>query len=240
MAFTSKTLSFLRSLKRNNTREWFHAHRDEFDAHCRQPMIAIVERLAVDLGRAAPELVIDPKASLFRQFRDTRFSEDKSPMKTNIAATFPNRQLGRMNGAGLYFEVAPGWVWIGGGIYAPETWQLQLVREKIAAHPRRLRAIVESPAVKKLGGLQGERLTRVPRGFAKDHPAAAYLMQKQFLAYREEPAAFATTPHFYRDLLGTFKALVPLLRYLNEPLIEAGRTDRQAHILSDQRLGARK
>jgi uncharacterized protein (DUF2461 family) len=168
MAFTSKTLSFLRSLKRNNTREWFHAHRDEFDAHCRQPMIAIVERLAVDLGRAAPELVIDPKASLFRQFRDTRFSEDKSPMKTNIAATFPNRQLGRMNGAGLYFEVAPGWVWIGGGIYAPETWQLQLVRGEEAG---RVAGRAADPSAARLregspGGRvpDAEAVPRLPRG----------------------------------------------------------------------------
>lgn len=240
MAFTSKTLSFLRSLKRNNTREWFHAQRPAFDAHCRAPLIAIVERLAADLGAVAPELVIDPKGSLFRQYRDTRFSEDKSPMKTHVAATFPNRQLGRMNGAGLYFEVAPGWVWIGGGIYAPETWQLQLLRERIAANPRQLQAILNTPAIRKLGGLRGDRLTRVPRGFPKDHPAAALLMQKQFLVYREEPAAFAIQPGFYRQLLRTFTTMVPLLRYLNEPLLEAARTDRQAHILSDQRLGARK
>jgi len=231
--FTPRTLSFLRALKRHNHREWFHARRDQFDEHCRTPMIAVVERLAVDLGSVAPELVIDPKKSLFRQFRDTRFSEDKSPLKTNIAATFPDCRLGRMNGAGLYFEVAPGWVWIGGGMYAPETWQLQLVRERIAADPRRLRAIVTSPPFKRLGGLQGDTLTRVPRGFAKDHPAAAYLMHKQFLGFREEPAASATAPGFYKQLLATFKTLLPLLRFLNEPLVEAQRPERRAHIFED-------
>lgn len=231
--FTAKTVSFLRSLKRNNKREWFHARRDQYEQHCRAPMIAVVERLAVDLGSVAPELVIDPKKSLFRQFRDTRFSEDKSPLKTNIAATFPDRRLGRMNGAGLYFEVAPGWVWIGGGMYAPETWQLQLVRERIAADPQRLRAIVTSPPFKRLGGLQGDTLTRVPRGFAKDHPAAAYLMHKQFLGFREQPAAFATAPGFYKQLLASFKTLLPLLRFLNEPLVEAQRPERRAHIFED-------
>ena len=197
-------------------------------------MMQVVERLAIDLGRTAPELLIDPKKSLFRQFRDTRFSEDKSPLKANIAATFPHRQLGRMNGAGLYFEVAVGWVWIGGGMYAPDTWQLQLVRERIASDPRRFRALVNAPAFKKMGGLQGDRLTRVPRGFPKDHPAAEFLVHKQFLGFREEAPDFATSRRFYAQLLWTFKTLVPILQYLNEPLLDARRPERRGHMLSEE------
>jgi len=228
---TPKTLSFLRSLKRNNNREWFHARKDQFELHCRTPMIEIVERLAVDMRAFAPELIADPKVSLFRQFRDTRFSNDKTPLKTNIAATFPNRTLGRMNGAGLYFEVAPGYVWIGGGCYAPDTSQLQLIREHILDHHRRLDSIVNSPAFKKLGGLRGDQFARVPRGFDKNHRAVPYLMHKQFMGFREEPAAFATSKDFYKNLLGTFKTLAPLVRFLNEPLIAAQTTHRKAHIL---------
>jgi uncharacterized protein (TIGR02453 family) len=235
--FTPKTLSFLRSLKRNNRREWFHERRDQYETHCKAPMIAIIERLAADLPAFAPDLVADPKVSLFRQFRDTRFSGDKTPLKTHIGATFPNRALGRLNGAGLYFEVAPAWVWIGGGLWAPDTSQLHLVREHVAANHRRLDGIVTSPAFRKLGGLQGDRMTRVPRGFAKDHPAAAYLMHRQFLGFREEPAAFAAAPAFYRQLRQTLETIVPLVAFLNEPLIEAQRPERQAHILSDQPAG---
>ena len=217
--FTPKTLSFLRSLKRNNKREWFHERRDQYEQHCRQPMTAIIERLAGDFRSFAPEHVADPKVSLFRQFRDTRFSDDKTPMKTHIAATFPNRTLGRMNGAGLYFEVAPGWVWIGGGLWAPDTSQLQLVREHVAANHRQLEKIVKSPRFKKIGGLQGDTMTRVPRGFAKDHPAAAYLQHRQFLGFREEPAAFANRADFYKQLVWTLQTIVPLVRFLNEPII---------------------
>ena len=104
--FTPKTLSFLRALKKNNQREWFHAHREEYEEYCRAPMIAVVEQLAKDFKSFAPEMLADPKVSLFRQFRDTRFSEDKTPLKTNIAAVFPNRKLGRMNGAGLYWTLS--------------------------------------------------------------------------------------------------------------------------------------
>jgi uncharacterized protein (TIGR02453 family) len=223
-SFTPKTLSFLRALKRNNSRDWFHARRDEYESRVRGPMIAVIERLAEDFRRMAPEIAADPKTSLFRQWRDTRFSENKAPLKTNIAATFPNRTLGRMNGAGLYFEVAPTWVWIGGGIYAPDGPQLQAIRTHVCERHAELDRIVRSAAFRKLGGLKGERLTRVPRGFDRDHPAAIYLQHKQFLGSREEVAEFATRPGFYKQLLATFTTLVPLCRFLNEPLL--ARADR--------------
>lgn len=220
LSFSKKTLAFLRALKRNNDRAWFHAHREEYEAHVRGPMVAIVEQLAVDFRSFAPELMADPKVSLFRPWRDTRFSGDKAPLKTNVAAVFPNRALGRMNGAGLYFEVAPTYVWIGGGLYAPDSAQLHAVREHIADNYRQLDAIVKSPAFKKMGGLQGDTVSRVPRGFAKDHPALAYLLHKQFLGFREEPATLAAAPGFYKELLKTLKTLAPLVRFLNEPLVK--------------------
>ena len=231
--FTPKSLSFLRSLKRNNKREWFHERREVYDTYCRGPMLEIVEQLAEDFRVFAPEMLADPKVCLLRPFRDTRFSEDKTPLKTHVGATFPNRALGRMNGAGFYVEVAPAWVWIGGGLWRPDTSQLQLVREHIIDNLPRFRKIVTSPGLKKLGGLKGDRLTRVPRGFAKDHPAADYLQYRQFMAFREEPAAFASRKDFYRQLKMTLETITPLVRFLNEPLVDAQRTDRQAHILSD-------
>jgi uncharacterized protein (TIGR02453 family) len=229
--FTSKTLSFLRSLKRNNDRAWFHARRDQYETHVRAPMMAFVERLADDFRSMAPDLTADTKVSLFRPFRDTRFSENKAPLKTNIAAVFPHRALGRMNGAGLYFEVAPGWVWIGGGIYAPDSSQLYAIREHIAGHHRQLDRIVNATGFKKLGGLQGDCLTRVPRGYPKTHPAARFLVHRQFMGIREEAGAFATRADFYQQLLATFKQFVPLCRFLNEPLVARQQLDRRAHIL---------
>ena len=232
--FTPKTLSFLRALKRNNTREWFHARRDRYETHVRGPMAAIVERLAEDFRVVAPEFVADTKVSLFRPFRDTRFSDNKTPLKTHVAATFPHRALGRMNGAGLYFEVAPTWVWIGGGIYAPDSEQLHAIREHIAANHERLTHIVSAPGFRKLGGLQGDCLTRVPRGFAKTHPGARFLMYRQFLGAREEAAEFATRPGFYRQLLATFKQFVPLCRFLNEPLLARQRLDQQPYVFGER------
>jgi uncharacterized protein (TIGR02453 family) len=229
--FTNKTIAFLRALKKNNDRGWFHAHRSEYEQHVRGPMVAIVDHLAHDFRTFAPDLVADPRVSLFRPWRDTRFSDDKAPLKTNIAAVFPNRTLGRMNGAGLYFEVATTGVWIGGGIYAPDSTQLHAIREHIAASLRRFEKVVQTPAFRKLGGLKGDRITRVPRGWPRDHPAADFLMHKQFLGFREEPALFATRPDFYKQLLSTMKALTPLVAFLNEPLLARLKVEKRPHIL---------
>lgn len=231
--FTPKTLSFLRSLKRNNKREWFHARKDQYLTHCRQPAMEVVAKLADDFRAFAPEMIADPKVSLLRPYRDTRFSDDKTPLKTHVGATFPHRALGRMNGAWFYFEVAPGWVWIGGGMWRPDTSQLQLVREHIVVNHRRLDRIVNAPAFRKIGGLQGERLTRVPRGYPKDHAAADYLQYRQFMGYREEAATLATQKDFYKQLRTTFETIAPLVQFLNEPLLESLKTERRAHIFDD-------
>ena len=219
--FSAEALKFLRALKRNNRRDWFNAHRDDYEAHIRQPMFEIIERLCVDFRQFAPELVANPKTSMYRIHRDIRFSENKAPYKTHAAANFPWRGLPKHEGAGLYFHVSTDDVWVGGGMYAPQMPQLQAVREHIAANHRRLRAIVESPAFKRtVGELEGERLQRVPRGFSKDHAAAEYLKFRQFIAGCEFPAAFATSPKFYPGVLSVFRRVAPLSRFLNEPLVK--------------------
>ena len=219
--FSPKSIAFLRALKRNNDREWFKARKEQYDTLLRAPLIEIIEQLAVDFRGFAPDLVASPKASMYRIYRDTRFSDNKTPLKTNVAAVFPCRGLGKHQGAGLYFEVTPQWVWVGGGIYAPDTSHLQVVREHIAANSRRLRAIVESPAFRRVAGpLEGQQLQRVPRGFPKDHPAAEFLKHRQFMAGHEFPASFAYSPRFYSGLVNVFRHIAPLIGFLNEPLLK--------------------
>lgn len=184
--FRPVALSFLRALRRHNDREWFRARREVYDTELKAPMIAVIERLAGDLRAFAPNLVASPKVSLYRIYRDTRFSPDKAPLKTNIAAIFPCRGLAKHEGAGLYLEVSPNRVLAAGGLYAPQPVQLHQIREHLARAFEQFRAIVESPVYRRtFGGLEGERLQRVPRGFPADHRAAEYLKFKQFLAWRE-------------------------------------------------------
>jgi uncharacterized protein (TIGR02453 family) len=217
--FTIKTLRFLRALKRNNDREWFRARKDRYEEDVRQPMIALLDRLAADFPSFAPEFIAEPKVSLYRIYRDTRFSADKTPLKTHVAAHFPMRGMPKGEGAGLYFEIAPRWVWMGGGLYMPSNTDLHAIRSEIAAtHPRLHRLVTTAAFRRTVGTLDGERLSRVPRGYANAHPAADYLRFKQFLAGCEFPAEFATGRSFYRELLATFRAVVPLVRFLNAAL----------------------
>ncbi|MBI2828122.1 MAG: DUF2461 domain-containing protein [Acidobacteria bacterium] len=228
--FTRKTLAFLRALKRNNDRDWFRLRKPQYEEHVRGPMIELLAHLAVDLPRFAPELISDPRVSLYRIYRDTRFSNDKSPLKTHIGAHFPSRGFPRNEGSGLYLEVAPKWVWIGGGLYMPSASDLRLLREHIAATHRTLHRIVTGSSFRRaVGALGGQRLAGAPRGYLKDHPAMEYLRFKQFLAGREFEPEFATTDRFYTELLRIFRAVTPLVRFLNTPL-HAGRG-------ADQKVG---
>ena len=223
--FTTRTLTFLRALKRHNDREWFSARRDDYDTHVRRPMIHVIERLATDFPSFASDLSATPRESLFRIYRDTRFSADKRPLKTHVAASFTSRRLPRRAGAGLYFHIDPNTdreVWIGGGTYAPEPHELARIREHLASRHTAFRALVESPGFRKtVGTLEGARLTRVPRGFSADHPAAEYLKFKQLYAGRSYDVEFAVHPRFYEELLKVFRVVAPLVAFLNAPLLVA-------------------
>ncbi len=220
LLFSSKTLSFLRSLKRHNDREWFKASRERYETDVRQPMITFVNRMESDLLDFAPELIANPKKSIYRIYRDTRFSADKTPYKTHVAAIFPHQDLPKHESGGLYLHVAHDHVFVGGGLYRPTPQQLYRLREHIASHGKELQEIVaQSDFQKQFGELQGERLKRVPRGFDPKHPAARYLKYKQLLAGVRQPASFAITPRFYSSVLRLFKTLAPLIHFINQPLV---------------------
>jgi uncharacterized protein (TIGR02453 family) len=216
--FPAGASRFLRALKRHNDREWFRTHRAEFDELIDAPMNAIIERLALDFRQFLPDVIASPRVSRYRIYRDTRFSENKAPLKTHVAAVFPSRFLPRHEGPGLYFEIAPGWFYAGGGIYMPQPQTVHRIREHIATHHRELARIAEAPAFRRMfGEIEGDRLTRMPRGFPADHPAGEYLKLKQVIVGREWPAAFASGPRFYAELLRTFRTLAPLVRFFNAP-----------------------
>jgi uncharacterized protein (TIGR02453 family) len=222
--FSYKTLAFLRALARHNDRDWFRLHKPEYEAHVRGPMVDLLARLAVDLRGFAPDLVADPRVSLYRIYRDTRFSANKLPLKTNVAAQFPSRDLSRNRGAALYLEVSPKRVRIGGGLYMPASPDLRLIREHIATHYRTLHRTVTGRLFREaVGPLAGAKLAGTPRGYLANHPAMEYLRFKQFLASREFEPGLATTDRFYPELLQTFRAVAPLVRFLNTPLLAGGR-----------------
>ena len=231
--FPEVGLRFLRRLKRNNNREWFLANKAEYEESLRKPMEDLVETLALEFARFAPEFQASPRISLYRIYRDTRFSRDKTPYKTHVAAVFPPKGLGKHDGAGFYFHISTTELLIGGGLYMPSQEDLQVVRTAIASEHQRFKAIVQDRRFRRLfGELSGEQLSRVPRGFPADHKAADYLKLKQFLAGRNLSPEVATSPGFQKTLLETFAVLTPLLRFLNEPILRSRRdTQRKASLL---------
>jgi len=224
-SFPPEGLRFLKTLKRNNNREWFNANKSLYEASVREPMTAIVESLALEFARFAPDILSTPKASLYRIHRDTRFSRDKSPYKTHVAAVFPQRNLEKHEGAGFYFHISPTEVLVGGGLYMPSPEDLRCVREPISQNQASFTKIVMArPFRRVFGEVTGERLLRVPRGFDPAHPAADYLRLKQFLASRSLPPASASSPDFFRVLVETFEVLGPFVHFLNKPILENRRS----------------
>ncbi len=217
---------FLARLARNNRREWFEAHRAEYEAAVRDPIRFLVEEVDVRLARIAPEIVGDPRRSPFRIYRDVRFSRDKRPYKTHAAVWFYHRDAGRGvgqesgGGAGFYFHAGPDACFLGGGIWMPPRPVLARLREALAADCQGFERIVLAPAFRRRFGTLDEdaMLARMPRGFAPDHPAARWLRYRSFTAGRgltRREVLRADLP----DLLARdFAVLLPLVRWLNSAL----------------------
>jgi uncharacterized protein (TIGR02453 family) len=217
--FPPEGIDFFRRLARNNRREWFLPRKAIFEELVKQPMRELVEALDAALARFAPEHVTDPERAIYRFYRDTRFSPDKSPYKDRIAATFPRRGLTRHEGASYYFSVSHKELAIGGGVYMPTPETLAAMRRHIAARHEDFRRILAARPLRSLfGEMQGEALSRVPKGFPADHPAADLLRFKQFLYYVELPPEVALTPALYDEILKRFRAMAPFTDFLNQAL----------------------
>jgi uncharacterized protein (TIGR02453 family) len=130
--FSSQAISFLRNLKRNNEREWFQPRKEIFETQLKAPMTELVEAVNRELLAFAPDHVTDPKKAIYRIYRDTRFSADKTPYKTHIGAIFPHHGLGKQSSAGFYFHVSTKSVGIAAGSYMPGPDELRAVREWLA------------------------------------------------------------------------------------------------------------
>jgi uncharacterized protein (TIGR02453 family) len=225
--FRPEALGFLRRLKRNNRREWFERNRAVYETEVREPMRALVEEMDVRLARLAPELTGDPRHSIFRIYRDVRFSADKSPYKTNAACQFYHHDAGRGAGqdaagagAGLYFQLEDGQCFVAGGMWMPARPALDRIRDAITESPEALDRLLRAPAFRRrFRQLDAEAvLKRMPRGYASDHPAATWLRYRSFTATRMMPEPEVRSPRLPDILARDFAALVPLVRWINGTL----------------------
>src|SRR5437764_588574 len=130
--FPKESLTFLRSLKRHNNREWFQEHKTIYESAVKEPMGQLVEAIGVAFEEFAPEMLASPKSSIYRIYRDTRFSKDKTPYKTHMAAVFRRTGLDKHEGAGFYLHISPTELLVGGGVYMPLPEDLNAIRRHIA------------------------------------------------------------------------------------------------------------
>ena len=226
--FRPEAIQFLADLAANNERDWFQPRKAEFERLLKRPMeelcVAIEEQF---LTRDIP-LHADAVKSPFRIYRDTRFSKDKSPYKTHYAASFGwagdgvDAAAGRshtesIHASGGYFHLQPGEIYVGGGVWHPETAWLSSFRQRLVDDLAEFRAIVDAPAFKGTFGTvgdDGESLKRVPPGYPADHPAADLLRLKNVTFGRRLSDADATSPELPTVIADSFAAGTPLMRYL--------------------------
>ncbi len=218
--FDPKALAFFGKLAKNNDRDWFKAHKSEYDTHLKDPMLQLLGVMNTKLARFAPDHVTEPKKAIYRIYRDTRFSKNKIPLKVNISAMFGHHLLPKNLCAGYYFHISATEVAIGVGLYGVEPDQLKIVRQAIANDPATFKKLVADKKVtSKMGILQGDALTRVPKGFDAEHPAAAYLKMKQFYFFREVDPTIALSGKIVAEVANSFERCAPFAAYLNRQLL---------------------
>jgi uncharacterized protein (TIGR02453 family) len=213
--FPKEGIEFLRKLKRNNRREWFGTHKTEYEEYVKYPMQTLIAALAPTMQEYAPELDVHPKRSMFRIYRDTRFSKDKTPYKTHVAAIFTPKKEDK-EAAGLYLHIEPGEIYLGGGMYTISSDRLRDIRKAIARDSDAfLKIIHEKKFFKYFGELWGEKLSRVPHGFDRNQPMQEYLRMKQFYAGASLNVNACFSGKFINIVHLHFKTVMPLVRFLN-------------------------
>ncbi|TFH21364.1 MAG: DUF2461 domain-containing protein [Myxococcales bacterium] len=216
--FPPDLLRFLRELKANNDREWFNANKQRYREAVLEPMCEFISAMDAVLAKVSDCFVADPRpngGSMFRIYRDVRFSHDKRPYKEHAACHFRHMAGKDAHAPGFYVHLEPDDVFFGGGIWLAPGPVLQRVREAIVDDTERWMEITGSSAFKRrFGGVGGEGLKRAPRGFDPDHPCIEDLKRKTFFAMSHVESGLATTDKFIKEVEKTFLALGPFLEFL--------------------------
>ena len=215
--FNEKTYKFLRALARNNSREWFHAHKLDYQTQLREPFLRLIGDLQPDVLSVSEHYRADPRGvggSLFRIHRDTRFSHDKTPYKTWSGARFFHARHKEIEAPSFYLHLQPGHSFIGAGLWHPQPETLRKVRQFILDNPGAWKAAVHSPAFERRFSMDGESLVRPPRGFPADHELIEDIRRKDFVATMPLEDATMLGPGLRKAVASQLAALAPLVDYL--------------------------
>ncbi|MDQ6971852.1 MAG: DUF2461 domain-containing protein [Mariprofundaceae bacterium] len=215
--FSEQSFEFLRKLGENNKRDWFNAHKDEYEGAVREPARAFIRAMAPELARIAPQFVSDDRkmgGSLMRVYRDVRFSKNKQPYKTNIGIQFRHKQGKDVHAPGFYLHIEMHEVFVGAGIWHPDSQTLKKIRTYIDAHPTRWEEALGAKGFAEWFHLSGESLKRPPRGYDAEHPLIAEIKRKDFIGIAPLVPELMLEPDLPQLIGGYFEMGVPLMQQL--------------------------
>ncbi len=214
---TPELFKFFRELKRKNNREWFQKNKSRYEEIVRNPLLEFISEFAPKLHKLSPHFIADPRpvgGSLFRIYRDVRFSKDKTPYKTAAGVHFRHEDCKNVHAPGYYLHLEPGMVFAGAGIWRPESRTLHKVREALVADPKGWKRAVSGKAFTTECKLDGESLKRPPKGYDPEHPLIDDLKRKDFTASVKFTEKQACEKDFMKTLAASYKTMAPFNRYL--------------------------
>ena len=212
---TTRTFRFFGELDRHNEREWFNASKERYIEEVRDPLLALVEAFGPKLAKISPRMVADPRpvgGSLFRIYRDTRFSKDKRPYKTYAGMTFRHARGREVPGPGFYLHFEPGRIFTAAGMWHAPSESLKQVRDAIVAHPDRWKGATRGRG--RALDDDGQRLVRPPRGYDPDHPLIEDLKRKSFTTSTRFTQKEACGADFLNQFTKACRRTAPLMEFL--------------------------
>lgn len=219
--FPLRLLHFLSDLSRHNNREWFMANKQRYERELLEPAQAFITAMAEPLAKLSPHFRAEPKkvgGSLMRIYRDVRFSYDKRPYKTNVGIQFRHR-LGRdVHSPGYYFHIDPDEVFLGVGIWHPDSKSLGRIRKAIVKDPAGWKRAKGGKAFRERYELAGDSLKRPPRGFDADHPLIDDLKRKDHIAVAGLDHGELFEPTLVKHTIANFRAASPYMSFLCKSL----------------------
>ena len=215
--FKPASIKFLRELKKNNNRDWFNEHKPRYEDDVLDVALNFIQSMHDPLQEFAPHFTAIPKrmgGSLMRVYRDTRFSKNKTPYKTNIGIQFRHEQAKDVHAPGYYLHIDPDEVFLGVGLWRPEPTALAAIRDRISMKQAEWLRARDDKTFNRHYNLGGQPLTRPPRGFDNEHPLIEDIKRKDFIAVKSMNHSEATGPRFQQKVETAFKAATPLMQFL--------------------------
>ena len=217
VGFSADSLAFLQELRANNNREWFKANKERYEERVLDVALHFIQSMQGPLAKIAPRFEAIPTrvgGSLMRVYRDTRFSKDKTPYKTNIGIQFRHDLAKDVHAPGYYVHIEPDNVFLGAGMWLPDSDSLRGIRQRIAARPAEWRRTLAEAGFKRHFKLGGESLTRPPRGFDKEHECIEDIKRKSFIAVKEMDVKACLNPRFQQQVETAFKSAEQYMTFL--------------------------